>query len=126
MDHAPITDPALPKAIGAYSQVVRAGDFLFVAGQPGIDPATGEAAEGGFEAEVRQAFANLKAVLEIAGSGLEHVVKTTTFVTHVGDVMTAGRLYAEYFPKDPPARSTPIVGLPRDLLFSIEAIAVVP
>ena len=126
MDHRPITSPAMPKPIGPYSQVVRAGDLLFVAGQPGVDPATAQVVEGGFEAEARQAFANLRAVLEAAGSGLEHVVKTTTFVAHVEDVPVAGQLYAEFFPTDPPARSTPIVSLPRGLLFSIEAIAVVP
>jgi 2-iminobutanoate/2-iminopropanoate deaminase len=85
VDHAPITSPAMPKPLAHYSQVVRAGDFLFVAGQPGIDPATDQVVEGGFEAEARQAFANLRAVLDAAGSGLGHVVKTTTFVAHVED-----------------------------------------
>lgn len=125
MEHRPVLDPAMPKPLGAYSQVVRAGDLLFVAGQPGIDPGTGQPVGGGFEAEARQAFENLRDVLEAAGSGLVHVVKTTTFVAEGEDVAAANRLYAEFFPSDPPARSTPIVGLPRGLLFSIEAIAVV-
>ncbi len=115
----------MPKPLGPYSQAVRAGDFLFVSGQPGIHPVTGQTVEGGFEAEARQAYANLSAVLEAAGSSLEHVVKTTMFVANADDVAASGRLYAEFFPIDPPDRSTPIVGLPRGLLFSIEAIAVV-
>lgn len=123
--HQPIVAAGMPKPLGPYSQVVRAGDFLFVAGQPGIDPVTGQTVEGGFEAEARQAMLNLRAVLEAAGSGLEHVVKVTTFVSGSDNVAAAGRIFAEFFPTDPPARSTPIVSLPRGLLFSIEAIAVV-
>jgi 2-iminobutanoate/2-iminopropanoate deaminase len=118
--------------MGHYSQAVRVGDLLFVAGQPGIDlngsadPDTARAVPGGFEAEWRQAFRNLQAILETAGSGLEHVVKTTTFLTDLGNGEAANRLYAEYFPTDPPARSSPVVVLPRGLLISIEAIAVIP
>ena len=126
MDHHVVQDAGMPKPLGGYSQAVRAGDMLFVAGQPGIVPETGQPAEGGFEAEARQAFVNLRAVLEAAGSGLEHVVKTTTFVVRAEDGPTANALYGEFFPVNPPARSAPIVGLPRGLLFSIEAIAVVP
>jgi 2-iminobutanoate/2-iminopropanoate deaminase len=125
VDHRPILDPSMPKPLGGYSQVVRAGELLFVAGQAGIVPETGQPAPGGFEAEARQAFANLRTVLDAAGSGLGHVVKTTTFVASVDDVAMANQLYAEHFPTDPPARSTPIVALPRGLRFSIEAIAVV-
>ena len=77
--HAPVDSPGMPKPLGPYSQVVRAGDFLFVAGQAGIHPVTGQTIEGGFEAEARQAYENLRTVLLAAGSGLEHVVKTTTF-----------------------------------------------
>ncbi len=126
LSHAPVDSSDMPKPLGPYSQVVQAGEFLFVSGQAGVHPATGETIEGGFEAQARQAYDNLRAVLAAAGSGLEHVVKTTTFVASADDVATSGRLYAEYFPIDPPARSTPIVGLPRGLLFSIEAIAVAP
>jgi 2-iminobutanoate/2-iminopropanoate deaminase len=126
MDHHVVRHASIPKPLGAYSQVVRAGELLFVAGQPGIVPETGQPADGGFEAEARQAYQNLRVVLEAAGSGLEHVVKTTKFVARSEDVAASGQLYAEFFPVDPPARSTPVVGLPRGLLFSIEAIAVVP
>ena len=132
MHHEVINGPSMPKPMGHYSQAVRAGDLVFVAGQPGInlgassDPATAPAVPGGFEAEWRQAFRNLEAVLKAAGSGLEHVVKTTTFLTDLENGDAANRLYGEYFPTNPPARSSPIVKLPRGLLVSIEAIAVVP
>ena len=132
MEHEPIQDPRMPRPMGPYSQAVRAGNLLFVAGQPGIDlgpsadPAIATAVPGGFEAECRQAFRNLDAVLRAAGSGLEHVVKTTTFVTDPEHGPISNRIYAEHFPANPPARSSPIVKLPRNLLFSIEAIAVIP
>jgi 2-iminobutanoate/2-iminopropanoate deaminase len=103
---------------------MRVGDLLFTAGQPGIDPTTGAAAGETFEAQARQAIANLRAVLEDAGSGHDRVVKTTCFVGDPTAFPTLNELYAEYFPKAPPVRSTPIVNLPRGLLFSIEAVAV--
>ena len=118
--------------MGHYSQVVRAGDLLFVAGTPGIDlspgvdAATARAVPGDFETEARKAFENLSAILTAAGSGLEHVVKITTFLTSPEDGPIANRLVAEHFPVDPPARSSPMVKLPRELRISIEAIAVVP
>jgi len=132
MDHEVVDGPSMPPPMGHYSQAVRVGDLLFIAGQPGIDlsgsadPNTAQAVPGGFEAEWRQAFQNLQAILEAAGSGLEHVVKTTTFLTDLDNGGAANRLYAEYFPINPPARSSPVVVLPRHLLISVEAIAVVP
>jgi 2-iminobutanoate/2-iminopropanoate deaminase len=120
----PITGPNMPKPLGPYSQAVRAGDFLFVAGQAGLDPATGAAAGDGFEAQARQAFRNLTMVLEAAGSDLAHVVKTTIFLTDAANFPAMNQLYAEFFANNPPVRSTPIVQLPRALLISIEAIAV--
>jgi len=110
--------------IGPYSQVVRVGDLVFTAGQPGIDPATGQVAGETFEAQARQAFTNLRAVLEDAGSRLERVVKVTCFVVDVGAFALLNALFEEYFPGSPPVRSTPVVALPRGLLFSIDAIAV--
>jgi 2-iminobutanoate/2-iminopropanoate deaminase len=111
--------------IGPYSQVVRVGDLVFTAGQPGINPETGEVAGADFEAQARQAFANLRAVLEDAGSGMEHVARVTCFVTQADAFPTLNKLFSEYFPSSPPVRSTPVVALPRGLLFSIDAIGVV-
>jgi 2-iminobutanoate/2-iminopropanoate deaminase len=113
--------------IGPYSQAIRVGDIVYTAGQPGIDPASGIVAGDTFEAQARQAFVNLAAVLEDAGSRLARVVKVTCFVADPMAFPTLNALFAEYFPPPdaPPARSTPIVELPRGLLFSIEAIAVV-
>lgn len=119
-----VVDSALmPPPLGPYSHVVRAGELLFVSGQPGIDPRTGEAPQEGFEAEARQAFDNLRAVLEAAGSGLDRVVKTTVFLASGDDFPVMNRLYGEFFPTAPPARATPIVGLPRKLRISVEAVA---
>ena len=110
--------------LGPYSQAVRVGDMVYTAGQPGIDPATGAVAGDSFEAQARQAFANLEAVLEDAGSGLDRVVKVTCFLSDVGAFPVLNALFAEYFPLSPPVRSAPIVQLPRGLLISIDAVAV--
>ena len=122
--HAPVLSPTMPRVLGPYSQVVRAGDFLFVSGQAGLDPATGSPAGDTFEQQARQAFTNLATVLEAAGSSLAGVVKTTIFCADATAFAALNELYAEFFPADPPARSVPIVQLPRGLLVSIECIAV--
>ena len=118
-----VVESARVPRIGPYSQAVKVGGLVYTAGQPGIDPATGAVAGDTFEAQARQAFANLRAVLEDAGSNLDRVIKVTCFVTDPGAFATLNTLFAEYFPSSPPVRSTPIVALPRGLLFSIEAIA---
>ncbi len=110
--------------IGPYSQAIRVGNLVYTAGQPGIDPASGAVAGDTFEAQARQAFANLAAVLEDAGSRLARVIKVTCFVADAAAFPTLNALFAEFFPDAPPVRSTPIVQLPRGLLFSIDAIAV--
>jgi len=111
--------------IGPYSQAIRVDNLVYTAGQPGINPATGAVAGDTFEAQARQAFANLAAVLEDAGSRLARVIKVTCFVADATAFPTLNALFAEFFPDSPPVRSTPIVQLPRGLLFSIDAIAVV-
>jgi 2-iminobutanoate/2-iminopropanoate deaminase len=121
MTYGPVASPDMPKLIGPYSQAVRAGEFLFVSGQPGIDPSTGAVPAGGFEAEARQAFVNLRTVVEAAGASLERVVRTTVFLANAEDFPAMNQLFAEFFPAAPPARATPIVGLPRGLRISIEA-----
>jgi 2-iminobutanoate/2-iminopropanoate deaminase len=118
-----IDSPRVPR-IGPYSQAVRVGDLVYTAGQPGIDPTTGAVAGADFEAQARQAFANLSAVLEDAGSSLARVIKVTCFVADPNAFPVLNALFAEFFPAAPPVRSTPIVQLPRDLLFSIDAVAV--
>jgi len=111
--------------IGPYSQAIRVGNLVFTAGQPGIDPASGVVVGDTFEAQARQALANLAAVLEDAGSRLARVVKVTCFIADAAAFPTLNALFAEFFPDGPQVRSTPIVQLPRGLLFSIDAIAVV-
>jgi 2-iminobutanoate/2-iminopropanoate deaminase len=123
MTYGPIASPDLPKVIGPYSPAVRAGDFVFISGQSGLDPASGAVPAGGFEAEARQAFVNLRTVVEAAGASLERVVKTTVFLGSAEDFGVMNGLFAEFFPAAPPVRSTPIVALPRALRISIEAIA---
>ena len=121
--HEVLTSDRVPQR-GPYSQAVRVGNMIYVAGQPGLDPATGRVAGPTFELQARQAFENLRAILEDAGSGLDRVVKTTCFLAAPDAFDALNALYAEYFPSAAPARSAPIVQLPRGLLFSIEAVAV--
>jgi 2-iminobutanoate/2-iminopropanoate deaminase len=123
MEITAILNDAMPRAIGPYSHAVRAGDLLFVAGQTGIDPETGNVPDGGFDAEARMAFANLGRVLRAAGVDFDRVVKTTVFLTSADDFAAMNGLFAEFFPASPPTRATPIVALPRGLRISVEAIA---
>jgi len=112
-----------PAPVGPYSQAVIAGDFIFAAGQLGIDPQSGELFEG-IEAQTRQVLTNLNAVLEEAGSSLDRVVKATIFLAHVEDFAAMNAIYAEFFPLQPPARSTvEVAQLPRGALVEIEVIA---
>jgi len=117
------TDQA-PAAIGPYSQAIVANGFVFCSGTAGIDPATGIAPDGIAE-QTELALRNLDAILTAAGSSLANVVKTTIFYTNVEDFATVNAIYARHMPDPPPARSGPAnVKLPRNLLVSIEAIAV--
>ena len=119
------TDDA-PKAIGPYSQAIRVGDLVYTAGQVSIVPATGDLIAGDIEAQTRQALNNLKAVLEAAGRGLDKVVKTTVFMTDLGDFARMNAVYAEFFPAQPPARSTvQVAALPKGAMVEIECVAVV-
>ena len=120
-----VVDSRRVPRIGPYSQAVRVGDLVFTAGQAGIDPATGQVAGPGFEAQARQAFANLSVLLEDAGSSMQRVVKVTCFIADPTAFATLNQIFAEVFPKSPPVRSTPVVALPKGLLFSVEAVAAV-
>ena len=115
----------LPHPPSVYSQAVRVGNLLFVAGQAGIHHDSGKVADD-FETQARQAFENLSTVLRAAGSNLDQVVKTTVWLRDAMNFDSLNKLYAEYFPTSAPARSTPIVSLPKpNLQISIEAIAVI-
>lgn len=119
------TDKA-PAAIGPYAQANAAGDFIFTSGQIPLDPATGKLVEGEIEEQTRQVFANLKAILEEAGSGLDKIIKTTCFMADLGDFARMNQVYAEYFPDGVyPSRSAFQVGaLPMGARLEIEAIAI--
>ena len=118
----PVQSPDMPKVLGPYSQAVRLGDTLYIAGQGGLNPVTGQIGET-FEAQARQAFENLSSVLQAANSSLQHVAKTTIFLSDANNFAKLNELYAEFFPTNPPARSVPVVQLPRGLLISVECIA---
>ena len=119
------TDKA-PKAIGPYSQAIRTDSFVFTAGQAGLDPETGELVGGGIESQTRQVLTNLKNVLEAADSGLNFAVKTTVFLKDMNDFSKMNTIYSEFFPKNPPARSTiAAAALPKGALVEIEIIAMV-
>lgn len=113
-----------PKAIGPYSQAILIENLVFTAGQVGLDPATMELVEGGVEEQTRQVLTNLKHVLETADSGLNFVIKTTVFLKEMSDFARMNAIYAEFFPENPPARSTvQVAGLPKGALVEIECIA---
>lgn len=113
-----------PQAIGPYSQAVCTENMVFTAGQIGLDPDTMDIVSGGVEAETRQVLDNLKQVLEAANSGLNYVVKTTVFLRDMDDFPKMNAIYAEYFPENPPARSTVAVAtLPKGVAVEIDAIA---
>lgn len=118
------TDHA-PHAIGPYSQAVRANGFIFCAGQVPLDPATMQIVDGDIETQTRRVLQNLAAVLEAAGSRLGSVVKTTVFMQDLSEFARMNAVYGEFFPSQPPARSTvQVAGLPRGARIEIECIAV--
>lgn len=117
------TDKA-PAAIGPYAQANIIGDLVITSGQIPIDPATGNLVEGDIEAQTKQVFENLKAVLEAAGSGLDKIVKTTCFMDNMSDFAKMNEVYASFFSGDYPSRSAvEVAKLPKGALIEIEAIA---
>jgi len=119
------TDRA-PRAIGPYSQAVRAGDLVFASGQIPIDPATGEFVAGGVAEQTEQVLRNLTAVFEAAGVGMNQIVKTTVFLADMDDFTAMNEVYGRFFGVEPPARATvQAARLPRDARVEIEAIAVI-
>jgi 2-iminobutanoate/2-iminopropanoate deaminase len=113
-----------PRAIGPYSQAVKAGNLIFCSGQIPIDPRNGEVVAGGIEEQTRQVIKNLAAVLEQAGSSIGKIIKTTVFMKDLGAFIEMNKVYGEFFNEAPPARATVEVSrLPKDVLVEIEAIA---
>ena len=124
MEKKIVTTTGAPAAVGPYSQAVRAGDYLFTAGQLGLVPGSKEFAGPDIESQTRQALQNLKAVLEAGGSCLEHVVKTTVFMADMGEFARMNAIYAEFFTQDPPARSAvQAAALPLGGRVEVEAVA---
>lgn len=112
------------KPMGPYTPAIRMGDLLFISGQVGIDPETGQFVEGGVAEQARQVLENLKGLVESGGSSMDKVLKTTMFLTNMADFATVNEVYAQYFASEPPARSTiQVVALPGGALVEIEAIA---
>jgi 2-iminobutanoate/2-iminopropanoate deaminase len=125
MDRKIIFSTKAPKAIGPYSVAIQTGNLVFCSGQLGLDPTTGNLVPGGIEAETRQALTNLDRVLTDAGTGLERVVKTIVFLRDMADFSKMNAVYAEFFPENPPARSTvQAAGLPKDGVVEIEVVAI--
>lgn len=119
------TDQA-PRAIGPYSQAIRAGNLLFCSGQIPIEPSTGEFVSGGVAEQTEQVMRNLSAVLSAGQSSLKQVVKTTVFLADMDDFTAMNEVYGRFFGENPPARATvQAARLPRDAKVEIEAIAIV-
>jgi len=116
--------PRGPKPIGPYSQAIRANGFLFISGQVGFDPQTGEFVGDDVKSQTERVLENLKAILEAAGVTLNHVVRTTVFLKDMNDFPAMNEVYAKYFTAAPPARSTvQAARLPKDALVEIDVIA---
>lgn len=115
-----------PAAIGAYSQAIRVNGFVYTAGQVALDPRTGTLILGGVNEQARRVLENMSAILEAAGSSLDHVVKTTVFLTDMSNFAAMNEVYKQFFSSDtPPARSTiQVAGLPLGAMVEMECVAV--
>ena len=119
-----ISTPDAPKAIGPYSQAIKAGGFVFTAGQVAFDPVTGQVVAGDVSAQTERVMKNLAAILLAAGSGFEKVVRCTVFLKSMNDFAAMNEVYGRYFTAAPPARSTvEVARLPKDVLVEIDIIA---
>jgi len=119
-----ITAPDAPAPRGPYSQAVQAGNLLFTAGQLPLDPKTGQIVEGGIEAQTQQVLENLKAILHAADLDFSHAVKVNVYMDDIANRSAINHIYANYFPTDPPARtSIEVSALPMDSLVEMELIA---
>lgn len=122
-----ISTKQAPAAVGPYSQAVVVGDFIFTAGQIALVPGTGKISATDISGQTKQVLANLHAILNAAGTDLQHVVKTTVFLQDMKDFAAMNEVYGQQFGQNPPARSTvEVAGLPLNVLVEIEAIALIP
>jgi len=119
-----VSTPSAPKAIGPYSQAIRAGSLLFVSGQVPIDPATGQIIDGDIAAQTHRVFQNIGEILKAGGASFDHVVRTTVFLADMNDFAAMNEVYATYFTSPAPARATVEVSrLPKDARVEIDVIA---
>jgi 2-iminobutanoate/2-iminopropanoate deaminase len=120
-----IATTSAPAAVGPYSQAVRVGNFVFCSGQIPLDPATQQIVAGDITAQTKRVLENITAVLRAEGLTFENIVKTTIFLTNLGDFQTVNEIYGSYFKSEPPARSTvQVSALPKGAAVEIEVIAV--
>jgi 2-iminobutanoate/2-iminopropanoate deaminase len=121
-----VSTSGAPRAIGPYSQGIKANGFLFTAGQVGFDPASGELVDGGIAEQTQRVLQNIRAILRAGSTDLDHVVKTTVFLVDMADFALMNEVYAEFFGDHRPARSTvAVAALPRGARVEIEAVAAV-
>jgi 2-iminobutanoate/2-iminopropanoate deaminase len=119
-----VSTPNAPKAIGPYSQAIKANGFVFCSGQVAFDPATGNLVPGGIEQQTEQVMKNVAAILQAAGTGWDKVVKTTVFLKNMSEFGQMNEVYGKFFKNAPPARSTvEVARLPRDVSVEIEVVA---
>ena len=119
-----IATPEAPKAIGPYSQAIRANGFVFTSGQIAIDPVTNTLVSGDVAFQTDRVMKNLRGILMAAGSGLDKVVRATVFLKNMNDFVAMNEVYGKYFPSAPPTRSTvEVARLPKDVLVEIDVIA---
>jgi len=116
----------VPRSTQAFPQAAIVGEMIFISGTTGVDPATGKVSPD-FESQVRQAFLNVRTIIEEAGSSLNHIAKTTVFMVMGNEFAILNKVYAEFFPENAPARSTPqVMPFPGGVLISVECIAFMP
>jgi 2-iminobutanoate/2-iminopropanoate deaminase len=122
-----VSAPDAPKAMGAYSPAIKAGNLLFISGQIPVDPSTGNLVTGDITAQAERVMQNLVALLRAAGIGFDHVVRTTVFLADMNDFAAMNEVYSRYIVDPPPARATvQVARLPRDVRIEVDAIAVLP
>ncbi|MFO1405977.1 MAG: RidA family protein [Steroidobacteraceae bacterium] len=125
MSRTTVSTPDAPKAIGTYSQAIRAGSTVYLSGQIPLDPQTMELVTGGFEAQARRVFDNLRAVARASGGDLSHAVKLNIYLTDLGNFAELNRVMAEYFAEPYPARATlGVASLPRGAAVEVDAVLV--